>query len=232
MSMPSSTSPHLSMLHRAILLDPGDDLARLAYADALEESGQDASRAEFIRVQVEMAHKHTCGCAPSLFVVPDCETCRLVEPIRRRQRDLFDRHGTDWLADFYGPFAGIDAKMRRGFVASVRCTLEGWMSHGAALVASHPIESVSISGKKPHHGISFEWWLLQGIEDGSDIPADIFCLLDGDKKTLGDWEWREYASEADALSALSLACLNLWRPACGLPLLTMGEKVEAVEAGR
>lgn len=44
----------LEGLLRAVIADPADDLARLAYADALEEAGQDA-RAEFIRVQVELA---------------------------------------------------------------------------------------------------------------------------------------------------------------------------------
>lgn len=42
-------------IHRAILLDPYDDLARLAYADALEESG-DATRAK--RVRDSMAAPH------------------------------------------------------------------------------------------------------------------------------------------------------------------------------
>lgn len=41
-------------LLRAILDDPGSDVARLAYADHLEETGETA-RAEFIRVQVELA---------------------------------------------------------------------------------------------------------------------------------------------------------------------------------
>ena len=42
------------MLLRAILCDPGDDTARLAFADYLEENGE-ADRAELVRVQVELS---------------------------------------------------------------------------------------------------------------------------------------------------------------------------------
>lgn len=41
-------------LYRAILADPEDDTVRLAWADALEEAG-DEERAEFVRAQVELA---------------------------------------------------------------------------------------------------------------------------------------------------------------------------------
>ena len=42
------------LLLRAVLCDPGDDTARLAYADWLGENGG-ADRAEFVRVQCELA---------------------------------------------------------------------------------------------------------------------------------------------------------------------------------
>jgi uncharacterized protein (TIGR02996 family) len=42
-----------ALLH-AVCAEPGDDVPRLAYADYLDENGQ-ADRAEFIRVQVELA---------------------------------------------------------------------------------------------------------------------------------------------------------------------------------
>ena len=44
---------HESFL-RAIIADPADDLPRLVYADWLDENG-DPDRAEFIRVQCELA---------------------------------------------------------------------------------------------------------------------------------------------------------------------------------
>lgn len=39
---------------KAILSEPGDDTARLVYADWLEEVGGEPERAAFIRVQVEI----------------------------------------------------------------------------------------------------------------------------------------------------------------------------------
>lgn len=47
----------LEAIHAAILREPGEDLHRLAYADRLDERGHegDRERAEFIRVQVELA---------------------------------------------------------------------------------------------------------------------------------------------------------------------------------
>lgn len=45
----------------AICADPGDDTARLVYADWLQENGRD-QRAEFIRVQVELARPFSAPC--------------------------------------------------------------------------------------------------------------------------------------------------------------------------
>lgn len=51
-----TTSDQQSALLAAILSDPADDTAQLIYADALDEqSGCLTPRAEFIRVQVELA---------------------------------------------------------------------------------------------------------------------------------------------------------------------------------
>ena len=65
-------------LLRNILLHPDDDDARLVYADWLEESGQ-TTRAEFIRVQVELANirEPECKTPGNLFGehVNDCWGC-------------------------------------------------------------------------------------------------------------------------------------------------------------
>src|SRR6059058_2010434 len=51
-------SPAESSLLRAVLADPDADEPRLAYADHLAESSRtnDQARAEFIRVQIELAN--------------------------------------------------------------------------------------------------------------------------------------------------------------------------------
>lgn len=95
-------------LLRAILDDPGSDVARLAYADRLEETGE-GERAEFIRVQVEIARSDGCRVEGKEVnwrspmracrdVFPDphegkgwgphCNPCHKVVRLRRREREL------------------------------------------------------------------------------------------------------------------------------------------------
>lgn len=50
----TTTSTDAAAFLAAIRAHPADDVARLVFADWLEEHGQEA-RAEFIRVQVELA---------------------------------------------------------------------------------------------------------------------------------------------------------------------------------
>jgi uncharacterized protein (TIGR02996 family) len=79
-------------LLRAVLTDPSDDLARLAYADALEEEGDDA-RAAFVRVQVELAGleaiEHDCGPDGEWEVTcPACGASSDIYELRARQDEL------------------------------------------------------------------------------------------------------------------------------------------------
>jgi uncharacterized protein (TIGR02996 family) len=70
----------LDALHRAVIADPADRTVRLAYADALDESGDPASaaRAEYIRGQIAAE----AG-------APDA-------PPPMRLEELFERHWLDW----------------------------------------------------------------------------------------------------------------------------------------
>jgi uncharacterized protein (TIGR02996 family) len=67
----------------AIRAEPADDIARLAYADLLDEAG-DADRAEFIRVQVALAR------------TPDEDPAR--DELAARERELLCLHGEQWKA--------------------------------------------------------------------------------------------------------------------------------------
>lgn len=49
-----------TLLFRAVCFDPTDDIVHLVYADYLDEQGQ-ADRAEFIRVQCELARRATAA---------------------------------------------------------------------------------------------------------------------------------------------------------------------------
>jgi uncharacterized protein (TIGR02996 family) len=99
-------------LYRAILDDPDGDMPRLVYADWLEEQG-DSDRAEFIRVQCELA-----GFPP---ILPDKAALRARARLCDRSRRLEAQHRAEWLGPF-GPLieAGeIGAEFRRGFVGHV-----------------------------------------------------------------------------------------------------------------
>src|SRR5215471_8027728 len=66
---------------QALLDDPDDYTTRLVFADWLEEHGN-AARAEFLRVQTELARW-----------VPDL---RRRTELLARQRQLLAEHGTEW----------------------------------------------------------------------------------------------------------------------------------------
>ncbi len=73
-------------LFQALLANPNDDGPRLAYADWLEEHGgpEDRARAEFIRLQVQLAR------------LPEGDSVR--EQLAQRESELHDRHQEHWEA--------------------------------------------------------------------------------------------------------------------------------------
>lgn len=126
----------------AVLAAPDDDVVRLVYADWLEENGK-SERAEFIRVQCELAM------VPVKTFGPDegKEELRHMN-LKRRERDLwmppsaartavirdlptgFSVAPESWL--FFPPCAII----RRGFVSEVHCTLAEWCGGGECRTCS------------------------------------------------------------------------------------------------
>jgi uncharacterized protein (TIGR02996 family) len=128
------------LLLARVVADPACDAVRLVYADYLEENGR-PERAEFIRVQVELA-KWAPGSHPNLLrrenelwwrippeaflsgLVPD--TCWRLrdEPLRERQ------HG--WV-------------VRRGFVEEAKLAAADWLARGDAIRAAHPVTRVVLT---------------------------------------------------------------------------------------
>jgi uncharacterized protein (TIGR02996 family) len=91
--------PQDEALFQAILDKPEDDDLRLVYADWLEEHG-DPARAEFIRVQIQLAR---------LSFDDDRR-----EELSLREADLLAEHEAAWTAPF-GPLKGISVDPREGF---------------------------------------------------------------------------------------------------------------------
>lgn len=87
---------------RAICENPGEDTHRLAYADWLDERDEpgDAERAEFIRVQCELARM-----PPYENIRLDLDwsapgfspECKRAVALRRRERELFEAHAAAWV---------------------------------------------------------------------------------------------------------------------------------------
>src|SRR5262249_44827492 len=86
-----------------IRASPDDDGVRLIYADWLQENGQ-PERAEFIRVQVELAR------------LADDDPRR--EALGDRQDELLAAHGDEWRRPLFNSGAG-KAEWNRGFVEEV-----------------------------------------------------------------------------------------------------------------
>jgi uncharacterized protein (TIGR02996 family) len=114
-------------LFAAILADPEDDAPRLVYADWLDEHG-DSDRAEFIRVQCDLARR------------PKYDDRR--PALEARERELLKRYGAAWAK----PVAAItkEYEFRRGFVAAVTIGAAKLLSHGDQLFATAPVRHVRV----------------------------------------------------------------------------------------
>jgi uncharacterized protein (TIGR02996 family) len=118
-------------LFQAILDDPQDDDRRLVYADWLEENGE-GDRADFIRTQIELA------------------TLPAYHPRRRelevRAKDLVEAHGDRWRAEVSADLDARSAVFRRGFVAELTLPAVDFLTDGAALLDSAPLECLRLRG--------------------------------------------------------------------------------------
>jgi uncharacterized protein (TIGR02996 family) len=114
-----------AFLLQAIREQPDDDLARLAWADWLEEQGQ-RDRAELVRVQLEQER------------LPRNDP--RAGPLAVRAGALLAEHERAWL----GPWADrlVRWQFRRGFLDSVVLEPESFLCHGADLFAQHPVREV------------------------------------------------------------------------------------------
>jgi uncharacterized protein (TIGR02996 family) len=118
---------HHEAFLQAISETPDDDTPRLVYADWLEENG-DGDRAEFIRVQVQLA-------------------CRAEDDPRRpalklRERALLTRHEATWA----GPFRGrVESwQFRRGFVEQITTGAAKFLTQTEHLFRLAPIRHVRL----------------------------------------------------------------------------------------
>jgi uncharacterized protein (TIGR02996 family) len=148
----------------AVLADPSDDFPRLVYADWLEDEGR-VERADFIRLQVELAGCRVCNAKEG----PAWDWSCGHKELRRRERELLGRNGPWWVGfpvrtgqtKHEGPIPTVaiglrskttldaECEFRRGFVASVSLTLADFMTHAGAIFAAAPVEEVRLTDREP-----------------------------------------------------------------------------------
>lgn len=159
----------LTLLLQAICENPADNTARLVYADAVQEAGDD-DRAEFIRAQVELSRVPSPDYKTIRSLWPGdtadyeagiCVGCDKSRPNRcpwhtlyRRGRGLFDvelgyrlRDAHDFLRhtvepDTYHGRTDNCCLYTRGFVSHLTTTAELFLAHEAALLW-HPSQKLN-----------------------------------------------------------------------------------------
>src|SRR5262249_17922888 len=213
----------------AVCEQPEDDLARLAYADWLDETGESA-RAEFIRGQIAM-----------LRLEPDDPR---LAPLAARTAELEQQHGKRWkrtlprwaslkyefiVADMMQrPDHLPDSLFHRGFPAVIECTCAEWRRNAARLLQRLPIQGVCFSDAADAVDDLLQAPLLErlsavhlgesgpageGLERFVNLPSlsNLRVLL-AYLNELGEDSFRAIG-EAESLACLEV--LDLWGNDCG-----------------
>ncbi len=215
-------------VRQAILDDPRDDLPRRAYADLLEEAGQDG-KAEFVRMQVRLDSP--------VGINADGKVCswRMLEASKQdRDREfylwtacaiLLDGLPEDSIPILPAPRTRLSvdrqdafyATYRRGFVHSVACPLGRWLKQGKMLMQHQPVEWVETTDKKPANDPEMDGhmheWLYRG-EDGEGyacLPMVVFSRLSGRTHISDQGRGKWYPSFDDAMKDFSTVLLSLAR---------------------
>lgn len=182
----------LAGLLRGCLADFDEDAPRLVLADHLRELGDD-DRADFIGIQcaIDVLSRG------QFLILPESPRGAKIDALRGRERDLLARHLVAWTPTFllaeYGPHrAGRGVEYRRGFPAGLR----GKQPIGARQsffrwTATHSPQDVR------------RWSLSPAVY--RELLPDPKCIGSED----GEFDFRDYATEADAVRGLALAMMRL-----------------------
>lgn len=165
-----------SILMSDIIANPSNDTLRLVHADYLEDNNQ-VDRADFIRVQVELANTE-----------PQYEGETNV-PVGRYAELLLEQHrlsqlnvalqGTKLEAYFLGCLGSIRQSFNftfsRGFAEEVECISGDWLCHGHVIVNETPLSRVTLTDKRPQvlWSEESEWarYMLVSEERREEFPA-------------------------------------------------------------
>lgn len=166
-----TTCSTLDALYAAILANPHEDTPRLVYADALDEQGDTSGRAEFIRVQCELAKypptvpwdTFTSSAKAEFAAVREDDPRR--EKLERREQELLTAHVLDWAGDEFLPFEAASGKIpifRRGFVDEVAVPDVTPISD---LLRRHPLSVVMLPTCAVAIGPEDDEWVVEIVGD-------------------------------------------------------------------
>jgi uncharacterized protein (TIGR02996 family) len=151
-------------LLNAIIEQPDEDTPRLAYADWLDENGDsdaDGARAEFIRVQIELAG------------MKEADPRR--EEVEAREKELLNRYGWAWAEEFGQTIS--EWQFRRGFIERVQMYLETTRENIVAVLQKGPVRHIRDTGQfcdlsgvvaslpDFHRLTGLEFWGLYAFDD-------------------------------------------------------------------
>lgn len=186
------------ILLSAICADPTDDLARLAYADWCEETGDD-ERAQFIRDGIAICEPEKLNPhydmgsewdgvidtrvqhPPSM---PDhCELCRTITRLHRSPmiRSIPNSILDVALIPRGSPY--VTVLCRQGFAHHVSIPIVQWMNSGPEIVSKHPIKRLELNDREPR-----------------DFASQLSHLwTDGGWRYIWDWRSRSWTAFASGL---------------------------------
>jgi uncharacterized protein (TIGR02996 family) len=113
-----------------------------------------AERAEFIRVQCELARlnddsvmcHHPDAKPGDWYNDSDCLKCGRAAAIRRRERELWAAHGKTWFGTEFTAAGWVTLEdVRRGFMESVEMPWSDFRTHAHAIMAATPLRKVRLT---------------------------------------------------------------------------------------
>ena len=116
-------------LLQAVIENPDDDAPRLVFADWLENHGE-RERAEFIRVQIELAK------------LPNEDNRR--PELEQREREFLARNESEWIKPLR--HCVLSWTFHRGFIDEVAVTVDMYRDHTFELLQLSPIRRMSVDG--------------------------------------------------------------------------------------
>lgn len=124
----------------------------------------------------------------------------------------------------------LGVRCRRGFVSELRLPAAVFVRHAAEIFRIHPVVGVTLTDRRPSDRSEPPLWgWYWGAVFGSpgdmpyDLPAAVARKLTGSVLFQSASAWRFYDTEADAMTALSRACVAYAREQAGLPPLPAPE---------